>query len=81
MNETEWILWGVIAFGVGYAFARFAKNIGNLAERWGLFIALFAFPVIVMWLMVGAAKIAMLNSAVVSGIFAAGFLLGMFRRR
>ena len=47
MTTTDWILWSVIAFGDGYGFARFAKNIGELARRWGFFYLLATLAMVV----------------------------------
>lgn len=79
MTTTDWILWTVIALGDGYGFARFAKNIGELARRWGFFAALL-FPIILTVLVVTGAMIADLKSIVLSLVVAVGFVLGMIRR-
>jgi hypothetical protein len=45
MNETQIILTSIVAFGVGYYLAFFAKNLSTLAKRYGFFI-IFAFPLV-----------------------------------
>ena len=80
MNETQWIFLGIASFGVGWAMAAFFKNMGNLFERWGLLIAYFIFPLVIMFLLLSAEAIMQFKSIVLSLIFAAGFFIRMFKK-
>lgn len=80
MNETEQIFTSFIAFGVGYAIAFFFKNMGRLWREWGAFIGIFTFPSIIIGLIMAAAMLADMRSAIISTIFAAGFIVRMGKR-
>ncbi|MCW8830971.1 MAG: hypothetical protein OQK32_05550 [Gammaproteobacteria bacterium] len=80
MNETAWIFTGLVAFGVGYGLAHFVKRMGDLAERWGIFVV-FLFPIIIIYLTLAAAMLADLHNIVISLIFAGGFLIRIMRKR
>ena len=79
MNETEYVFMAIIAFGVGYATAYFYKNIGRLWRSWGLFVCYFLFPPIVIGLLVSAAVVADTKDAVISSMFAGGFVIRMVK--
>ena len=79
MNETSLIFTGIIAFALGYGLGYFAKNIGDLARRWGIFTVLL-FPMIFIVLFGGAEAIYKMHNIVLSLIFAAGFAFRMIRR-
>jgi hypothetical protein len=79
MNETQWILFGIGSFAVGWAMAVFFKNMGRLFERWGLIISYFLFPLIIMYLLLSAEAVMQFKSITLSLIFAAGFFIRMFK--
>ena len=79
MNETSLIFTGIIAFALGYGLGYFAKNIGNLARRWGIF-TVFLFPIIFIVLFGGAEVIYKMHNIILSLIFAGGFAVRMLRR-
>ena len=79
MNETEWIFLAIAAFGIGYGIAYLAKNIGSMADRWGIF-SIFLIPVIVIILLVGAGVITDLKNVSLSLSLAVGFVFRMIRR-
>ena len=79
MNETSLIFTGITAFALGYGLGYFAKNIGDLACKWGFF-TVFLFPIILIVLFGGAEAIYKMHNVVLSLIFAAGFTVRMIRR-
>lgn len=79
MNETELIFTTIIAFAVGYGIAYFAKNIGDLTHRWGIF-CIFLFPTVFIILFGGGAFIADLNNIGLSLCFLIGFIIRLARR-
>ncbi len=79
MNKTELIFTGIVAFALGYGLGYFAKHIGDLARRWGIF-TVFLFPIIFIVLLSGAEAICQRNNVLLSLIFAAGFVIKMVRR-
>jgi len=79
MNETQWILFGISSFGVGWAMAAFFKNMGAIYERCGLIIAYFIFPLVIVFLLFSAEAIMQLNSVILSLVFASGFFIRMFK--
>ena len=80
MNETQTIFVDILGFAVGWALAYFSKNMGKLWNRWGLIISYFAFPLIIVMLVMLAASISDLNNAVISLIFATGFIVRMLKK-
>jgi len=79
MNEPSLIFASIIAFALGYRLGYFAKNIGDLARRWGIFTVLL-FPMIFIVLFGGAEAIYKMHNILLSLIFAAGFAVRMIRK-
>ena len=79
MNKTSLIFTGIIAFALGYGLGYFAKNIGDLARKWGVFTVLL-FPMIFIVLFGGAEAIYKMHNIILSLIFATGFAVRMLRR-
>ena len=79
MNETQWIFLAIAAFGVGYGIAYLTKNIGSMADKWGIF-SLLLIPIIVIVLFGGAGMITEYKDMGLSLFFAGGFIFRMIRR-
>jgi len=79
MNETQWILFAIGSFGIGWAMAVFFKNIGEMYARWGLLIAYFVFPLVIVFLIASAEAIMQMKSIVLSLVFALGFFIRMLK--
>ena len=79
MNETEWIFLAIAAFGVGYGIAYLTKNIGSMADKWGIF-SILLIPIIVIMLFGGAGMITEHKDIGLSLVFAGGFVFRMVKR-
>lgn len=75
MNETQWIFATIGSFLIGYLMAYFFKNIGKIYHRWGLVICYFLFPLIIVYLLLGAEFVMQMKSIFLSAVFAFGFFI------
>lgn len=81
MNDTEYILFGVLAFGLGWLIAYLVKNLGRIWNRWGvifgglyiLFAVFYSFLFLVM--------ITEKKSILLSSLLAVGFLIRFFKNK
>ncbi|MBF0264120.1 MAG: hypothetical protein HQL46_02530 [Gammaproteobacteria bacterium] len=79
MNETELVLYSILAYFNGYGIAWFFTNMGRLFTSWGLLGSYFLFPMIYVVLLFLAASIADLQNFIISTVFAIGFIVGMVK--
>lgn len=78
MSGLEILFASIFAFGIGYGFAHFAKNIGRMTNRWGIF-SIIGIPMIVIFLLASAAMITDLHNIIASLALGVGFIIKMLR--
>lgn len=81
MNDTEYILIGVLAFGLGWFAAYLVKNLGRIMNRWGSLIGGFYILIAVVYSLFLIAAITDMQSVFLSSLLAIGFLIRFFKNK
>ena len=81
MNETDYILNAVLAFGVGWFMAYLVRNYSQIWSRWGILIGFVILLTGVIYSLFFSAMIADQNDTVLSILLALGFVIRFFKQR
>ncbi len=81
MNETEYILNGLFAFGVGWFIAYLVRNYNRLWTKWGIFIGFVILLTGIIYSLFLSTMIADRNDVILSSLLALGFVIRFFKHR
>jgi hypothetical protein len=81
MNATQWIFAVIGCFAIGYIIGAFFKNIGKVYDHLGIILSVLIIPFLVMYVLAGAEIVLNYNSAILSIVFAIGFIIRMVKPR
>lgn len=81
MNETEYILLGVTAFGLGWYIAYLVKNADRVWLRWGVIVGFLILYLSFFFTVFLSVIIVDLNNVAISALVGMGFLIRFFTQK